>query len=100
MKPCDSPKIFLQIGACLCILIGVLYGAGAADLLVDGAFYKGDALVTIFMIIYALLAFVPFAVFVYPTLKTSRKPVFLSAGILEILVMGGFVWWFLNALKD
>ena len=76
----------------------MLYSVITASLLIERAFYTvGDALI---LIIYTLLAFVPFIVFVYPRFKTSRKPVFLSAGVLEILVMGVFVWSFLSALKD
>ena len=88
------------MGACLCVLIGVLYSALTAQFFIDGAFYKGDALVMIIMTIYALFAFVPFVVFVYPTLKTPRKPVLLSAGILEILVLSLFVWFFLDAFAN
>jgi len=89
---------FLKIGACLCILIGALYSVVTAQLLVERAFYTvGDAL---FLVIYTLLAFVPFVVFVYPGSKTPRRPVCLSVGILEILVVGLFVWNLLFLLAD
>ena len=93
-----NTNIFLKIGACLCILIGALYCVVTTQLLVDRAFYTaGDALI---IIIYTLVAFVPFIVFFYPRFKTSRKPVLLSAGILEILVIGLFVLNVLSMLGD
>ena len=80
----------LQVGAGLCFLIGLLYSVVTAQGLFDGAFYSRlDALI---LISYTLLAFVPFVAFIYPKLKTHRKPVFLGMAAVEIAILGLFLW--------
>jgi hypothetical protein len=94
------PKILLQIGAYLCLPIGVLYTVAATHFVIDGSIYRGDALVTAIMAAYALIAFLPFVIFVFPKIKTPRTSVFYSVGLLEIFVLMIFVWSFLDMLRD
>ncbi len=91
-------KIFLILGACICALIGVLYSVITTYLLFKTAFYRiVDALI---LISYTLLAFVPFAALVYPRLRARRKSVYFGAALIEFLVLGLFIWSFLENLKD
>ena len=86
----DEPKIFAQIGACLCALIGAVYCVLTAQLLFQRAFYSvRDAVI---IIAYTLVAFVPFLVFVYPKPKTLHRSILVGVALLEILVLGLFLW--------
>jgi hypothetical protein len=87
----SSTKVFQQAVACLCALIGAWSIMVTAEL-AEEVTSKSQAFVLVPVIIYALLAFVPFFAFVYPRLKTSRKSVLLSVSLIEILVLGLFLW--------
>ncbi len=82
----SDTKFLLQIGACLSVLIGAPYSVVTARLLFPTP--SVSWLQALFLITYTLLAFLPFIAFVFPGLKTPRKPVVLSAAVIEILVLG------------
>ena len=83
-------KILLQIGACLCGLIGALYTVVTWQLLFHAPSVSG--LQALFLVAYTLLAFAPFAVCVFPKVKALTKPLFLSTAALEILVVSCLLW--------
>jgi len=83
-------KILLQIGACLCALIGALYTVVTWQLLFPAPSVSG--LQALFLVTYTLLAFAPFAVSVFPRVKALTKPLFLGTAAVEMLVMGCFLW--------
>jgi hypothetical protein len=85
-------KILLQIGACLCALVGAYGLAVIAIPLFTVHRIGANALVVVAFITYSLLAFVPFGAFVYPRLKSPRKSVSFGVAMLEILVVGIFLW--------
>jgi hypothetical protein len=86
----SSMTIILQIGACLCVLVGALYGVVTVRLLIPKQYVT--ILQAVFLTIYTLSAFVPLISFGLPRLKTPRKQVFLSVAVIEILVLGLFLW--------
>jgi len=87
----SAKKTFQQIGAFLCALIGIFSIVVTAEL-APRATSRSDKLFLIPLIIYTLLAFVPFIAFVYPRLKTPRKSVWVSMSLLELLVLGLFLY--------
>ena len=86
----SGTKIFQQVGAWICALIGAFSILIVVMTLRQNA-VGSDALALIPISIYALLAFVPFLAFVYPRLKTPRKAFSLSVSVIEILVLGLFL---------
>lgn len=85
----NEAKIIAKIGAWLCVLLGVLYSI-VTWLLLFPRSYVSDWQAGV-LILYTLLAFVPFIVFVYPGLKMPRKPIFWSILALEALLLGLFL---------
>lgn len=86
----SAPKTFHEIGAWLCAFLGawcvwlnIVFARQVASMT--------EALMLIPFILYALLAFVPFIVFVYPRFTTARRLVFWSVSLLEIVVFGLFL---------
>jgi len=86
----SDSKILLQIGACFCVLIGALYTVLTVQFLFPTP--SVSALQALFLIIYTLVSFVPFAALVFPGLKTPRKSVFWAVLVIEALVLGLFFW--------
>jgi len=86
----SDAKVFLQLGAWLCVLVGAFYSVLTTQLIFPPRAVSGWQ--ALFLIIYTLLAFLPFIVFVFPGVETRRKPVLLSAAVTEILVLGLFLW--------
>jgi len=85
-------RILLQFGAYVCLLLGAYCTVCLVVMLSTRRIETGsNALGLLLFIIYTLLAFVPFIAFVYPTSKTTRKPVFVSAALIEVLVLGLFL---------
>ena len=83
-------KILLQIGACVCGLIGALYTVVMWQLLFPTPSVSG--LQAFFLVAYTLLAFAPFALCVFPRVNALTKPLFLSAAAVEILVVSCLLW--------
>jgi hypothetical protein len=83
-------KILLQIGACLCGLIGAIYTVVTCRLLFPAPSVSG--LQALLLVAYTLLAFAPFAVCVFPRVKALTKSLFLSTAALEILVVSCLLW--------
>ncbi len=87
----STTTIFQKAGACLCALIGVwsilivIHLAGQIS-------SREQVLILIPFAAYGLFAFVPFAAFIYPRLRTPRKSVAVSMSVVEILVVGLFLW--------
>jgi hypothetical protein len=85
----------LKVGAWICLLFGI-YIAGVVVMIFVTGHAKtnstGDTLVLFGLIIYPFFALVPFYTFVYPGFKPPRKSVSLGVALLEILVVGLFLW--------
>lgn len=87
----SATKTFEQVGALLCALIGIFSIVVTAGLAPEVT-TRSDTIFLILLIIYTLLAFVPFIAFVYPGFKMPRKSVSVSVRLLEILVLGLFLY--------
>jgi hypothetical protein len=79
----------VRIGSCFCALIGVLYSVVAWKLLPDA---DVSVLLRLFLVVLAVLAFVPFVVCVFYRMNILPKPIFWSTATVEILVLGSFLW--------
>jgi hypothetical protein len=95
MSAMSSMKSLLKVGAWICLLFG-LYMAGIVVMIFVTGHTKTSSAAESFaffaFIIYPFLAFVPFYAFVYPGFKSPRKSVSLCVGLLEVLVIGLFLW--------
>jgi hypothetical protein len=88
----SNSKLFLLIGAFVCGLIGAYIAVMAAVGIVTQPIRSlHDLLIAGYLVIYALLAFVPFCAFIYPRFKTSRKSVFVGSAVIEVLVLAFFL---------
>jgi integral membrane sensor domain MASE1 len=88
----SDSKLFLLIGAFICALIGAYIAVMAGV----GIFTQPirswhELFIAGYLVIYALLAFVPFCAFVYPRFRTSRRSVFVGAAVIEVLVLAFFI---------
>jgi hypothetical protein len=54
----------------------------------------------VLLIVYTVLAFVPFAAFIYPGLKAERRRASLCSAVLEGLVLIAFAWNFVCIILD
>ena len=89
----SDSKLFLLIGAIICTLIGVYIGGMTAfGLFTQQIRSVHDFFVAGCLVVYALLAFVPFCAFIYPRIKATRKLVFFGFVVIEILVLALFLW--------
>jgi hypothetical protein len=79
-----SIKSLLQIGAYPCFVLGAYW---TACLL-----WEVPRPFPLPLIIYTLLAFVPFITLVYPRVKTRQRLVMLSSALIEIAILGLFVY--------
>ena len=82
--------ILLKIGACLCALVGALYTVVTWQLLFPAR--SVSWLQALFLVAYTLVAFAPFSVCLFPRVKALTKPLFFSTAVVEVLVMGCFLW--------
>ena len=91
----SAMKSILQVGAWICLLIGI-YIAGVVIMIFVTGHTKTNSTAEAFtffgFIIYPFLAFVPFCSLVYPGFKSPQKLVLLGAALIEILVLGLFLW--------
>ena len=85
----------LIFGAWVCLLLGI-YIAGVVVVIFATdhiqTYSTADAFAFSAFIVYPFVAFVPFFALVYPRLKSLRKPALFSIALLEMLVVGLFLW--------
>ena len=79
----------LQLGACVCALLGVLYAVITTQLIFKRAFFSW--IHAVILVVYVLFAFAPFIVFVFPGLKAPRRSVIFGGVAIEVLVLGLFI---------
>ena len=94
----DNAKPFLQFGACVCSLIGLLYTYITGVLVFEWAFYRW--IHAAILVAYTLLCFLPFIVFIFPKLKTPGRVVFFVGLTSEIIVVSLFVWNIFEIMHD
>jgi hypothetical protein len=91
----SAGKIILKVGAWLSGFIG-LYGLTSVAVLVFGKRVPiqsgSDAITLVLSVNCTLVAFIPFLAFVYPTFQTPRRLLVWSAAVIEILILGAFLW--------
>ena len=81
----SATKVFLQVGAWICALIGLYFGAGTVLLFLErDPHAHSDALI---LVTYTLLTPAPFVAFVYPRFKPHRKLALFACATIEILLL-------------
>ena len=95
-----TANILQKAGAYLCALIGVWSILVVAHLAGEVSSWADvHVLILVPFAAYGLFAFVPFAAFIYPRLKEPQRSVYVRISLVEILIVGIFLWaiFFLRA---
>ena len=95
MSAMTSMNRLLQVGAWICLLLGIYIAGVVVMIFVTGhtkTTSMAETLGIFAFAIYPFLALVPFYTFVYPRFELPRKSVSLSVALLEIVVIGLFLW--------